>query len=297
MKQELFNLTTLKYFCDSIRLGGLSAAAKANFVTQSAISQGISKLEKSLHISLLIHHPNKLQLTPEGEMVFQEALKVLENIKQFHHTLSHDHSILTETLEFACTHSFALAIIPPYIKRFQQEHINAKVNFYLGESSVIIEQVKNGSVDFGILPLEICQNEQCQLYEEDLSKFEKQIIYSGSFHLYASTKLKKSDQKKLGFILPPAHHKETSLLSESYYKKYGKKLTTILEVSNWELVASLVEEGLGVGYLPDYIGLKYKTLLEPCDFGIEKHQYRISAIFLRGANLRKSSKVFLSYFS
>ncbi|MBS0627713.1 MAG: LysR family transcriptional regulator [Verrucomicrobia bacterium] len=297
MKQELLSLTTLKYFCDAVRLGGLSAAAKENFVTQSAISQGISKLEKSLRISLLIHHPNKLQLTPQGEMAFQEALKVLQSIKQFHSNLLQDQSILTETLEFACTDSFALAVIPPYIKRFRQEHPDAKVNFSLGQSLNIIEQVKNGSVDFGILPLEICQNEQCQFYEEDLSRFEKQTIYSGSFQLYTSTKIKKSDQKNLGFILTPSLHKETVLLSESYYKKYGKKLTTILEVSNWELVARLVEEGLGIGYLPDYIGLKYKTLLELCDFGIQRQQYRISAIFLKGSDLRKSSKVFLSYFS
>lgn len=296
MKQEIISLTTLKYFCDAVRLGGLSAAAKENFVTQSAVSQGISKLEKSLRMSLLIHHPNKLQLTPQGEMAFHEALKVLQSIKEFHFNLLHDQSILTETLEFACTHSFALAVIPPYVKRFQEEHLNAKVNFCLGESQNIIEQVKNGTVDFGVLPLEICQNEQCQLYQEDLSRFEKQTIYSGSFQLYASTKIKRSDRKNLGFILTPSHNKETELLSESYYKKYGKKLTTILEVSDWELVARLVEEGLGIGYLPDYIGAKHKTLLEPCDFGIEKLEYRISAVFLKGANLRKSSKVFLSYF-
>jgi DNA-binding transcriptional LysR family regulator len=297
MKQDLFSLTTLKYFCDSIRLGGLSAAAKENFVTQSAISQGISKLEKSLKTSLLIHHPNKLQLTPQGELAFQEALKVLESVKNFNFNLLQDQSMLTETLEFACTHSFALAVIPPYIKRFQQEHLKNKVNFCLGESPAIIDQVKNASVDFGILPLEICQNDQCQFYGEDLSRFEKQTIYSGSFQLYASKKIKPAEQKKLGFILTPPHYKESPLLSEAYYKKYGKKLTTILEVSNWELVASLAAEGLGVGYLPDFVGIKYKEQLTPCDFGIEQHQYRISAIFLRGANLRKSSKVFLSYFS
>lgn len=39
------NLTYLKYFFDAVELGSLTASAKANFVTQSAISQGIIKLE------------------------------------------------------------------------------------------------------------------------------------------------------------------------------------------------------------------------------------------------------------
>lgn len=297
MKQEHFSLTSLKYFCDAIRLGSLSLAAKENFVTQSAISQGISKLEKSLQIPLFIHHPNKLQLTPQGEMAFQEALKILQNVRQFYNHLAQDQSILTETLEFACTHSFALAVIPPFIKRFQQDYPNAKVNFHLDQSTPIVEAVKNGSVDFGILPLEICQNEQCQFYEEDLSKFKKQIIYSGNFNLYASSKIKRSEQKKLGFILTLSTHKETVFLSEAYFQKYKKKLTTVLEVSNWELVCSLIEEGLGIGYLPDYIGVKYKNILEPCDLGLPRLEYHISAISLRGSDLRKSSKVFLSYFS
>ncbi len=296
MKQELVNLTALKYFCDAVRLGGLSAAAKENFVTQSAISQGISKLEKSLNLSLLIHHPNKLQLTLQGELAFQEALQVLQSVKQFHRQLLQDQSVLTETLEFACTNSFALAVVPPYMKRFKQECPDAKVNFSLGQSQNIIELVKNGSVDFGILPLEICQNEQCQFYTEDLSRFEKQTIYSGSFGFYVSSKIKRSERKDLGFILTPAQHKETAFLSESYYKKHGKKIHVVLEVSNRELVAELVEEGLGIGYLPDYIGIKYKKTLEPYNLDIERQDYRISAVFLRGVNLRKSSNLFLSYF-
>jgi|GEM_PF-2315338 len=297
MNSDLFSLTGLKYFCDAVRLGGLSAAAKENFVTQSAISQGISKLEKSLGVPLLIHHPNRLQLTPRGESAFLEALKILQNIKRFRSDLLQDQSILTETLEFACTHSFALAVVPPYIKRFQQEYPSAKVNFHLTQSAGIPELVKNGTVDFGILPLEICQNNQCQTYEEDLSKFERQTVYSGNFELYASAKLQPEERKKLGFILTPSHQKETQLLSEAYYNKYKKKLTTILEVSDWELAASLVEEGLGIGYLPDYVGVKHKKLLEPYDLGLQTQEYKISAFFLRGANIRKSSRVFLSYFS
>jgi len=40
-----FNLQHLKYFYDTIRLKGVSQAALENHVSQSAVSQGIAKLE------------------------------------------------------------------------------------------------------------------------------------------------------------------------------------------------------------------------------------------------------------
>jgi DNA-binding transcriptional LysR family regulator len=297
MKEEILNLANLKYFCDAIRLGGLSAAAKANFVTQSAISQGISKLEKSLGMSLLAHHPNRLRPTAQGMNVFNDAVLLLNKIAHFQQNLSQDASLQLGDLEFACTHSFSLAVIPSHLKRFREEHPQTKVNFYLGRNENILQMVKNGTVDFAILPLEICHNQHCQLYEEDLAKFEKRTIYSGSFEFYASSKIAKADLKNLGFILTPSHNKETILLSEAYFKKHGRELKGILEVGSWETIANLVAEGMGIAYLPDYIATKRKDILVPCDLGMDRLEYRICAISPLGMKLRKSSEIFLSYFA
>ncbi len=294
MKDEILNLSNLKYFCDAIRLGGLSAAAKVNFVTQSAISQGISKLEKSLGVSLLAHHPNRLRPTSQGLSVFNDALVLLKQIGQFQQNLSLTESPQLGNLEFACTHSFALAVIPAHLKRFREEHPDVKVNFCQGQNDTIVQLVKNGTVDFGILPLEICRNQQCQLYENDLAKFEKRTIYSGSFECYVSSKIKHAEN--LGFILTPPHNKEMILLSEAYFKKYGRELMGILEVGSWEIIANLVAEGMGIGYLPDYIAKRRKDALKLYDLGLEQQEYRISAISPQGMKLRKSSEIFLSYF-
>ena len=297
MKQELISLTGLKYFCDAIRLGGLSLAAKENFVTQSAISQAISKLEKSLEVPLLIHHPNRLQLTPQGEIAFQEALKILQMVRQFHSMLLQDQSTQLESLQFACTHSFALAVIPPYIKRFQKEHPKTQVNFHIKELPSIIEQVKSGAINFGILPLEICQDEQCELYEEDLRRFEKKIIYSGEFSFYASPLLRRAEQKQLGLILSSSQQTEQRRLHALYVKKYKEKLPIALEVDNLEMAANLAVEGAGLAYLPDYLGSLYKNRLEAYDLGLQRQQYHMSAIFLKAEHLHTSSKMFLSYFN
>lgn len=296
MKDEILNLVNLKYFCDAIRLGGLSAASRVNFVTQSAISQGIAKLEKSLGVALLAHHPNRLRPTPQGLSVFNEATDLLKKVEQFQQKLSQDKPCLLGSLEFACSHSFAMAVIPPYLKRFREEHPDIKVNFHQGQNDTVLQMLKSGIIDFGIFPLEICRNQQCQVYQEDLDRFEKRTIFCGSFEFYVSSKADKEDQKNLGFILTPPQNKEMVLLSEMYIKKFGRQLSGILEVDSWEIIANLVAAGMGIGYLPDYIAKMRKEDLQPYDFGLERQEYRISAISPIGMKLRKSSEIFLSYF-
>lgn len=265
------NFLFVKYFCDAVRLGGVSAAAKANFVTQSAVSQAITKLEQSLHCSLLARHPNRFRLTPAGQKAFEQLSEILKKAHDFQSNFSP-----TEMgpLEFACTHSFALAILPPYLKRFRTEYPDIKINFHcLSNPHEIKHHLKMGSIDFGIL-------------SNAGEGFEKKVIYKGSYGLYTCS-------PATSFILPEPE--DTSTFKNAYAQKYGKEPDVFLEVGSWEVVANLVAEGLGIGYFPDYIAAKRN--LHPCEPDLLLPTYEISAIYPTGMKLRKSSELFLSFFS
>jgi DNA-binding transcriptional LysR family regulator len=284
--EDPINLVYLKYFCDALRLGGLSAAATTNFVTQSAISQGITKLEKSLGIALLAHHPNRLRPTPEGEFTFRQGLDILKRTSDFKQEVTTKGSDLIGDLDFGCTYSFALAVLPGYLKHFRSNHPQVRINCNLGRNEEIKRMVKSGTTDFGILP-----------DEGDLTGFAKRDIYKGKLHLYCSSRIPKKDHKKLGFILAASHSQETILLKDAYYKKFGKPLVGILEANGWTVIANLVAEGMGIGYFPDYIAQQRKEAFQVCNLPIEPHNYTLSAIYPRGMQLRKSSELCLSNFS
>jgi DNA-binding transcriptional LysR family regulator len=283
---DLVNLTNLKYFCDAVRLGGVSASAKANFVTQSAISQGISKLEKSLGLSLVAHHPKCFRLTPQGEMLFNQALDILKRAAELKGKLLQKEDENLGALDFACTYSFAVAVIPQYLKKFRNQYPQVKINFRTGKNEHIKRMLMQGTIDFGILP-----------DEGDLEMFEKLDIYSGHLRLYASKDVCVKNPESLGFILAEPVCKERILLDDSYSKKYGKEPLGILEVGSWEVMTNLVAEGMGIAYLPDYIMRRRENCLQEVDLGLELHSYNISAFYPAGMELRKSSKIFLSYFS
>lgn len=278
---DLINLINLKYFCDAASLGGVSASAKNNFVTQSAVSQGISKLEQSLNISLLAHHPNCFRLTPEGDKVVIEGREILKNVSSFKKGLLSGSESLG-SLDFACTYSFAVAVIPDYLQLFKKKHPGVKINFHLARNDEIKLMVKRGEIDFGILP-----------DEGDLEGFETRLISSGKLRCYISKKVPKEARKHLGYILSKPQSKEMLFFNRAYKKKFGKKPIEELEVGSWEIISNLVAQGIGIGYFPDYIAQKKNSLLIEHDIGLDLEEYQMKALYPLGMKLRKSSEIFL----
>ncbi|NGX60239.1 MAG: HTH-type transcriptional regulator CysB [Chlamydiae bacterium] len=276
------NLLYAKYFCDAVRLGSITASARANFVTQSAVSQGISKLENMLKCTLLARHPNQFRLTPGGEEAVRGLSELLKKADNLQDELAENNGSILGDLSFACTHSFALGLIAPYLSRFRLENPRTKINFQcIGGPTKIMHLLKMGIIDFGIAPK-----------VGDFSGFEQTYIYQGSYGLYRSSQLQ--DEKELPFILPEPE--DTTTFKEAYLREYKKEPEIFLKVGSWEVVANLAAEGLGIGYFPDYVAQKKQHILIPCYQNLLLPKYEICSLHLAGMKIRKSSRIFLSYF-
>ncbi|MDE3045702.1 MAG: LysR family transcriptional regulator [Verrucomicrobiota bacterium] len=279
----------MKYFCDAVRLNGITAAAKQNFVTQSAISQGIKKLESALGCSLLACHPNRFRLTPAGEEAFRYLSNILNQTIAFQKSFLEEHQHVLGNLEFTCMLSFAYTTIPSYLKKFQLTYPTLAVNLQYSDTPDAIKRlVMAGAVDFGILP-------SFDVKEEDLDRFETRVIYNMQTSLYVSQIIAPEEEKKLKFILAEDLEKAVGF-THIYTQKYRKKPNVFLRVPSWILSARLAAEGLGIAYLPDFVACQppYNLRLYPSPLKFPSIQAYV--IYPRGMKLRKSSEVFLSYF-
>ncbi|MBS0616402.1 MAG: LysR family transcriptional regulator [Verrucomicrobia bacterium] len=269
----------LKYFCDAVKLGGITAAAKANFVTQSAVSQGISKLEGLLGYPLLARHPNRFRLTPAGEKAFQEMSELLKRTQSMQENLAGIGSALIGGLEFACTFSFALSLLPSYLREFQRAHPSVKINVKLsGNYDEIRQLLTVGVIDFAILKK-----------PPDFSGFDEIPLFESEFGLFCSPDY---DVKNHAFIL--AEPEETLPFKEAYFRKYKKEPAVLLEARSWIVAAKFAEEGLGIGYFPEYITHGREKFLIRCEKALKLPSFQMSAVYLKGMRLRKSSEIFLS---
>src|ERR1035438_3565407 len=69
-------LEALQIYCGVARCRSFSLAAQESGITQSAVSQIVSQLEKRMHVQLIDRSTRPLQLTPLG-LTYYEGCKVL----------------------------------------------------------------------------------------------------------------------------------------------------------------------------------------------------------------------------
>lgn len=71
----------LETFLQVARLGSFSKAARALYITPSAVIQQVNHLEEQLQAKLLVRTSHGVSLTPAGKLVYQEGLDIVQRSK------------------------------------------------------------------------------------------------------------------------------------------------------------------------------------------------------------------------
>src|SRR5579859_7403196 len=75
----LMQIESLKVFCDLSETESFTKAAQINGVTQSAVSQTISALERQFKSLLIERSKKNFRLTPEGQVVYDYSKRILQS--------------------------------------------------------------------------------------------------------------------------------------------------------------------------------------------------------------------------
>lgn len=90
-----YNLMPVKYFIDVVQTGGFISAAKRNYVSETAVSSAIRKLEDELGHKLLNRKAGQNSLTPVGELFYGRAVGVINAYNEiWHHPDAHPEKLV-----------------------------------------------------------------------------------------------------------------------------------------------------------------------------------------------------------
>ena len=78
-KQNRFQ--QLRGFCYAAASGSISQAAKRMSLSQPAVSQQIQSLESEMAVVLFVRRGSKIQLTHDGELLFEMAGPLIEELE------------------------------------------------------------------------------------------------------------------------------------------------------------------------------------------------------------------------
>jgi DNA-binding transcriptional LysR family regulator len=239
-------IESLKVFCDLAETESFTKAAQINSVTQSAVSQQISALERTFKSLLIERSKKKFRLTREGQVLYDYSKQIIQTYESLHSKLQDLKDIISGTIRVATIYSIGLHDLPPYIKRFMKSYPTVNIHVEYRRANQVYEDVFSNVVDLGLVayPMKDAKLEIVPLRKEPL------VLICHPQHSFAkqkSVKLKSlAGQKIIGFEpdIP------TRKALDKILRDYGVEIKHVMEFDNVETVKRAVEIDAGISIVP-----------------------------------------------
>ncbi len=144
-------IESLKVFCDLAETESFTKAAQINAVTQSAVSQQISSLERQFKSLLIERSKKKFRLTREGQVLYDYSKQIIQIYEALFSQLQEIKDIISGTIRVSTIYSIGLHDLPPYIKRFLKSYPTVNVHVEYRRSNQVYEDVLGNVVDIGLV--------------------------------------------------------------------------------------------------------------------------------------------------
>jgi DNA-binding transcriptional LysR family regulator len=285
-------IESLKVFCDLAETESFTRAAQINNVTQSAVSQQISSLERTFKSLLIERSKKKFRLTREGQVLYEYSKQVIQTYESLHSKLQELKDIISGTIRLATIYSIGLHDLPPYIKRFMKSYPTVNVHVEYRRSNQVYEDVFSNVVDMGLVayPVKDSKLEIIALRKEPL------VFICHPQHPFAkqkSIKLKSlAGQKVIGFEpdIP------TRKALDKILKEHNVEVKHVMEFDNVETVKRAVEIDAGVSIVPEGTVLQEINKQTLAAIAIEDGDFfrPLAAIYKKNKVLSPAMKQFLT---
>src|SRR6187431_2730851 len=144
-------IESLKVFCDLAETESFTKAAHINGVTQSAVSQQISSLERQLKSLLIERSKKKFRLTREGQLLYDYSKQLIQTYDSLLSKLQEVKDIVSGSIRVATIYSIGLHDLPPYLKKFLKAFPTVNVHIEYQRANQVYEDVLGNVVDLGLV--------------------------------------------------------------------------------------------------------------------------------------------------
>ena len=250
-----------RYFHQSAIDKSFRKAGENLNINSSALVRQIYKLESRLNLKLFIRSSRGLELTPQGNILFEYVSNQIEKNENF---LSNIHQVegnLEKTITISTVETMAIYFLSKVVNEFQDQYKYIKFNINTKKPDSILDDLILNKSDIGItftkeqpktlkiiyerkVPLGILCSPKHYLASKENIKISECLIYPLVFHLGTLTIWKKL-QREMGFS---SKHIKPIIISNSYafiksYLKeneqalfFSSKLGALLEIKEGSLI-------------------------------------------------------------
>jgi|GEM_PF-1032427 len=256
------NIEQLTYIVEVAKRKSLAEASKTLNISQSALSQAITRLEAELNMKIFDRTRTGAETTKEGDMIIEKALLALNAIYQIKEEAYNQMNNKEDLLRIAAIPGLTAPLIDTYLT-FKQKKSSLKIEVNEKASTKIIRDIKNDAADIGFIAINKASIDL-------VSELSFTPVIDGELLIFASKQLQLPDSgnevhadflKKQTFVLYKDEYVEDFIAN--FQRKYGP-VDVFMKTTHVDLISKVVYEFGAIT-----LGHDISTLFDP-DFSSEK---------------------------
>ena len=236
-------LKPLRAFCQVARLGSVSRAAEALYLSQPAVTLQLQALERELGVRLLERSGRRLTPTREGELLYDMARPLVEGLDGLAASFREQvRGLDAGELNVAAGSSTILYLLPGIVDAFRQRHADVRLSLHNVTGASGLDLLRSDAVDLAVGSM---LDVPADLTYAPVYRFEPMLIMPPDHPLASKRDLTLDDLSPYGLILPPKRL-TTYRLVDLVFQQNRVPYTVALEVGGWEVIKQYVAMGLGI---------------------------------------------------
>ncbi len=241
------DMRALKYMLSVEETGSITAAAKAHFVTQPAVSIQLKKLQEDLGTDLFEVVGREIRFTSAGRMVLDYARRMYALEKEMEGEISGITGLVRGEVSIGTIDAASIYILPAVYSSFSRKYPGIDLQVDVSPTLPLVERMLDGKLDFvvgtltgekrpGVEEMEIFREKLIPIAPPGHPAAAKRGVDVGTFAGYP-------------FI---SFHREslTRRMIEAALLDMGVTLEVAMEIDSQEAIKNLVASGLGLSILP-----------------------------------------------
>ena len=232
----------LKIFYETCNEKSFTKAARKLFISQSAVSIQIKKLETTLGVTLIERDSKNFKLTFAGKELYRLAQQVFNRISRMENEMFKIIKDNKTKIVIGATHNIGEPVLPKIVSEYSKRNKEVEFEIYIKNSSSLIKYIKDGVIDVALMEEEIFDEREIKMLQTDVYPF---VVVAPP------------NVTDLEIIKEMSMLKKDSPLALKYIEKFEEIIDHVFENklivngSN-ETTKNLVMNGMGISVLPYY---------------------------------------------
>lgn len=293
------DLHGLEYIVEIARVHNLSRAAENLFITQSTLSQHLSKVEQEIGVPLFERKRNEMSLTHAGLLYVEVCKKMLLEKRDLYNQLSDIDNAKTGQFSVGITPQWGAVAFSHIIEKFIESYPDVSVKVNEEVASPLTRMLQIGIIDMAIIPLAndtaIPQNGILLQAEELLLAIPKShiknldIAHQDNPEDLPYIRIEKLQNEPMIFSSPQTTIRK--LQSQCFSSRHVEP-KIILEINSHPASLNMVESNIGTTFVPTSCATPSAEIFYA--HAVPLVQWYVTIAFRKGFALNQSSRYFVS---